>query len=179
MSHKVINKGSLLQSLLDDSKRLAPFTLALLDDLESTANVGPYLRHLIKSYTDGKNPKHIILFCLEQTNKEKFVLFNKIVVNHNVTLVNEDDLQGENENALFDLRNEEFVSKLIAYNKPNMDNVLVMDSLVPLFMSQMGVSVEAATKNICAWLHRLHDSFSHIVFVLHTDFITDRYFELA
>jgi len=177
MSHKIINKNSELQGLLDDSNRLAPFTLALLDDLQSNANVKPYLRHFIKSWTIvAKNPKHITVLCLECFDKEMFILRNRIVLSQNITLLNEDDLQTSGE---FDLRNDEFLAKLASHNKQTGDNVLLIDSVVPLFMYQIGITTEAATKHICSWLHRLQSSFSHIAFVVHTDFTSDHYVESA
>lgn len=178
MAYKVINKNSLLQSLLDDSNRLAPFTLALLDDLDSTANATIYFRHLVKFYTQGKYPKHLTILCLEHLDTEAFVLKNRLTVNSNVVLLSEDDLAGGDGNDC-DLLNGQSIAKLASYNKPNVDNVLVVDSLVPLFMSRCGVTVETATKSIITWLNQLHNSFSHIAFVLHTDFLSDRYLELA
>ena len=176
MSNKVINKNNLLSSVLEDSNRLTPFILALLDDLNSQKYLSYYVCYLFKSYTEIKNPKHVTVLCLEDPKKENFVLKNRVELNHNITLINEDDLNIINYGREF--RNE-LTAKLSTYKKNDQDNVLVIDSIVPLYMSQSETSYEVATKNICSWIIGLHSVFSHIVFILHTDFTFERYLELS
>ncbi|KAI2808779.1 hypothetical protein BLOT_006726 [Blomia tropicalis] len=176
MSNKVINKNNLLSSVLEDSNRLTPFILALLDDLNSQKYLSYYVCYLFKSYTEIKNPKHVTVLCLEDPKKENFVLKNRVELNHNITLINEDDLNIINYGREF--RNE-LTAKLSTYKKNDQDNVLVIDSIVPLYMSQSETSYEVATKNICSWIIGLHSIFSHIVFILHTDFTFERYLELS
>lgn len=193
-SHKnvVKEKGSLLETLLDDSNRLAPFTLALLDDLPSTDSMSAYRRHLIKRWTEeepvGANkrkknspPKHMTILCLQSDTKEAFVRTagNASAINANITLVDEEDLSSGDEGDL--LKSESVLQKLSAGNKQSGDNVLVIDSVIPLLLmsNQVSTSMESATKAVAGWLVRLHEFFSQVVFTLHTDVFAAQFVELG
>ena len=178
-------RGSLLESLLEDSNRLAPLTLALLDDLASRASMAAYRRHLIRRWAEGgdqlkkRQPsKHLTILCLEEVDKEAFVAANRIGSTANVLLLDADDIGPEEEI----LKSEHILKELAAQGRAQSlssdsfssssfrDSVLVIDSVVPLLMEAMSSgsrnrtskqeeqnsSVQAATKAVAAWLSRLH-----------------------
>lgn len=192
-----------MESLLEDSNRLAPFTLALLDDLASTTSMAAYRRHLIRRWTEGEEgglkrkipAKQLTILCLQEGDKEAFVAANQQVISANVLLLGDEDFEGEEEI----LKSEHILKRLAGRaGRPAQSadsshhRVLVIDSVVPLLMEAMttgqeeSCSVQAATKAVAAWLGRLHQEpqhFSHIVFTLHTDVFggssAHQYVELA
>ncbi len=149
-------RGSLLESLLEDSNRLAPLTLALLDDLASRASMAAYRRHLIRRWAEGggggdqlkkrqQPSKHLTILCLEEVDKEAFVAANRIGSTANVLLLDADDIGPEEEI----LKSEHILKELAAQGRAqslssdsfssssSRDSVLVIDSVVPLLMEAM------------------------------------------
>lgn len=164
---------TLLQTLVEDSIRHTPNIILLIDDIE-TMTTSPasgcwaLITQLIHGYVRNKKaPKHVTILSLDECDKNRVCTRQRNLPN--VTITSEYDfLDHETVGSLFDQEVRDRL--LINERRPDVDNVLIIDSIGPLLLGKaVDDSMELSVKSTVGWLKAVAEHYSHCLVVYHSD----------
>lgn len=155
---KIVEKTCLLQDVWDESTRLQPLMLTLIDDLETLNQQTIFLDHFIDRIVTKNSSKNIILFG---TNPQHF----KPKSHSKIQILDDQEI---NQSDI-----KEFESKLISVaTKNDSSNVLIIDSINPLFLifDDDDHDDEIISRKFYQFLHRIKQYYQQIILIYHSMF---------
>lgn len=123
-----MEKSNLLEDIIEESTRLQPLLLTIINDIETNGNKTAFLGHLINRYSTKNTSKNIILL-LQETNETYFYEQSKVRPNTNIKIIKD----------IIDFESDKFdenylKTKLSSMTKNNSNNVLVINPINPLLL---------------------------------------------
>lgn len=165
--------STLLETVIEDSLRLSPFTMLLIDDIETitTTKSGcwSFIPHLLHGYVrNQKAPKHVTILSLDECDKNRFSNRRTLPAT-SVSILSELDLPDNQ--SVASLLDEQVGCQLLLKNRlPGVDNVLLIDSIAPLLIAAAEHDgLEMSTKRVTRWLYSLANHFTHCLVIHHSD----------
>ena len=162
----VVEKTCLLQDIWDESTRLQPLMLTLIDDLETLTQQTIFLGHFIDRLVLKNSSRNFFLLSFG-TNEQHFYRHDQIKSNTKVQILNEHDFQLSDTAVAFE-------SKLISLAPIDSSNVLIINCINPLFLIFDNDGNDDDDRGIVRkfyqFLQRLKKNYQQIILIYHSMF---------
>lgn len=166
-----MEKNNLLEDVIEESTRLQPLFLTIINDIETYANKTAFLGHLINRYSTKNSSRNIILL-LQETNETYFYKQSKFQPNSNVKIIKDIinfNLEKFDDNYL--------KTKLSSMIKNDSSNVLVINPINPLlllFDPDDNNKNENVAPSLFMFIKNMKSLFQHVILNFHYDnFMSD------
>ena len=162
----VVEKTCLLQDIWDESTRLQPLMLTLIDDLETLTQQTIFLGHFIDRLVLKNSPRNFFLLSFG-TNEQHFYRHAQIKSNTKIQILNEHNFQLSDTAVAFE-------SKLISLAPIDSSNVLIINCINPLFLifdnDDNDDDDRGIARKFYQFLQRLKKNYQQIILIYHSMF---------